>query len=79
VNTAHLAWAKAQLLAAGFAPEARITPGTPESVIAKDVGDRGMDLLVMGAYGHSRIRTLILGSTTTQVLRSCPIPVLLLR
>lgn len=33
----------------------------------------------MGAYGHSRIRTLILGSTTTQVRRNCPIPVLLLR
>jgi len=78
-NTAHLDWASAQLQAAGFAPTARITPGTPEPVIAKEVGDRGIDLLVMGAYGHSKIRTLILGSTTTQVLRHCPIPVLLLR
>lgn len=75
----HLAWAKAQLEAAGFAPRASILPGHPEAVIAREVGDRGIDLLVMGAYGHSRIRTMILGSTTTQVLRSCPIPVLLLR
>jgi len=78
-NTAHLEWARARLEAAGFAPTARITPGTPETLIAKEVGDRDIDLLVMGAYGHSRIRTLILGSTTTQVLRHCPIPVLLLR
>jgi nucleotide-binding universal stress UspA family protein len=33
----------------------------------------------MGAYGHSRIRQLIVGSTTTQVLRRCQIPILLLR
>lgn len=76
---AHLAWAKGQLEAAGFATNAGIVPGHPEAVIAREVGDRGIDLLVMGAYGHSRIRTMILGSTTTQVLRSCPIPVLLLR
>lgn len=38
-----------------------------------------IDLLVMGAYGHSRIRSMLLGSTTTQLLRTCPIPVLLLR
>jgi nucleotide-binding universal stress UspA family protein len=75
----HLAWASTQLAAAGFSPEARIVPGHPEAVIAREVGDRDIDLLVMGAYGHSRIRTMILGSTTTQVLRSCPIPVLLLR
>ena len=75
----HLAWASGRLEAAGFAPQAGIVPGHPEAVIAREVGARGIDLLVMGAYGHSRIRTMILGSTTTQVLRSCPIPVLLLR
>ncbi|KFN46901.1 universal stress protein [Arenimonas metalli] len=75
----HLDWAEAQLEAAGFAPRASLVPGHPEAVIAREVGARGIDLLVMGAYGHSRIRTMILGSTTTQVLRSCPIPVLLLR
>jgi nucleotide-binding universal stress UspA family protein len=72
-------WARARLEAAGFAPEPLVIPGTPESVIAQQVADRGIDLLVMGAYGHSRIRSLIVGSTTTQVLRSCLVPVLLLR
>jgi nucleotide-binding universal stress UspA family protein len=33
----------------------------------------------MGAYGHSQIRTLIIGSTTSVMLRSCLIPVLMFR
>ena len=37
------------------------------------------DLLVVGAYGHSRIREMILGSTTTQLIAKSQIPVLLLR
>lgn len=76
---AHLDWARTQLQAAGFAPQVAQLPGTPDAVIAQQVADHGIDLLVMGAYGHSRIRSLIVGSTTTQVLRGCRIPVLLLR
>jgi nucleotide-binding universal stress UspA family protein len=34
---------------------------------------------LMGAYGHSHIRNLIIGSTTTAMIRSCKIPVLLFR
>jgi nucleotide-binding universal stress UspA family protein len=30
----------------------------------------------MGAYGHSPIRRLILGSTTTGLIRTCHVPVL---
>jgi len=37
------------------------------------------DLVVMGAYGHSRIRSLIIGSTTTATVRSCKVPLLLMR
>jgi nucleotide-binding universal stress UspA family protein len=33
----------------------------------------------MGAYGHGRIRTMILGSTTAALLRACRIPVLVFR
>ncbi|MCS7049820.1 MAG: universal stress protein [Verrucomicrobiae bacterium] len=36
-------------------------------------------LIVMGAYGHTRIRELILGSTTSSVLRRANMPVLLVR
>lgn len=38
-----------------------------------------VDLMVMGAYGHSRIRELILGSTTSYVIRKSTIPVLMIR
>jgi nucleotide-binding universal stress UspA family protein len=35
------------------------------------------DLLVMGAYGHSRIQEFVLGGATREVLRDPPLPVLL--
>jgi nucleotide-binding universal stress UspA family protein len=37
----------------------------------------GADLLVMGAYTHSRLRQLILGGVTRHILQSCTLPVLL--
>ncbi len=36
-------------------------------------------MLVMGAYGHSRLRHLIVGSITTTLLRIATVPVLVLR
>ena len=77
--TEGLNWARAQLTQAGFAAETVIAPGNAEQVINDQIGQKDIDLLVMGAYGHSRIRHLIVGSTTTAVLRSSTIPVLLLR
>lgn len=74
-----LSWAEQQLRAAGFEPTTEIIPGTAETVLAERVKVEQIDLMVMGAYGHSKIRTMIVGSTTTQVLRNCQIPVLLLR
>ena len=53
--------------------------GEPEKVISNHVENENIDLLVMGAYGHSRIRNLIIGSTTTHMIRSCRVPVLLFR
>lgn len=71
--------ASALLHEAGFDVSHETLPGQPETVIAGKVATDHYDLLVMGAYGHSRIRSLIIGSTTTQMLRSCKIPVLLFR
>ena len=39
---------------------------------------RAAGLLVMGAYGHARIREFVLSSTTTALLRSSSVPVLVL-
>lgn len=71
--------ARNRLEAGGLAVEAGITNGQAETVIAQAVETDGIDLLVMGAYGHSRIRSLIIGSTTSEMLRSCRIPVALFR
>jgi len=41
------------------------------------VMDCAVDLLVMGAYGHSRVRELVLGGTTREILRTMTVPVLM--
>ena len=64
---------------AGYALNCQMLHGTPEDQIAEYVGKQSIDLLLMGAYGHSRIRHLLIGSTTTEMIRRCRIPVLLFR
>ncbi|MCK7593443.1 universal stress protein [Pseudomarimonas salicorniae] len=78
-NSAHLDWAERTLQQAGLAPRCLRLEGNVEEVIARRVREDSVDLLVMGAYGHSRIRQLIIGSATTTMLRTCLVPVLLLR
>ncbi|GIK80901.1 MAG: universal stress protein [Hyphomicrobiaceae bacterium] len=41
--------------------------------------ERGADLMVLGAYGHSRLRELVLGGVTQYVLDHATIPVLMSR
>lgn len=41
--------------------------------------ENNIELLVMGAYGHSRIRQFLVGSNTSKMLLSAQIPLLLLR
>lgn len=74
-----LADAKALLKAASLAVETAILPGQPETALSRLVEEAQFDMLVMGAYGHSRIRSLIIGSTTTAMIRSCKVPVILMR
>ena len=40
---------------------------------------KGIDLLAMGAYGHSRIRQFLVGSTTSTLLRTSNSALLILR
>jgi nucleotide-binding universal stress UspA family protein len=46
-------------------------------VLLSRAADLGADLLVMGAYGHSRARELLLGGATRSLLRSMTLPVLM--
>lgn len=41
------------------------------------VADLGIDLIVMGAYGHSRMRELIMGGATRTIFESMTAPVLM--
>lgn len=71
--------AVAQLKGGGQSAELRFIEGVADKAIAGVVEADGMNMLVMGAYGHSRIRNMIIGSTTTEMIRSCKVPVILYR
>jgi nucleotide-binding universal stress UspA family protein len=53
--------------------------GPPHQRIVDVLRDGGYDLLFIGAYGHSRIIEMVLGSTTEYVLRNSDAPVFLAR
>lgn len=74
-----LAGASERLTAAGYKVVIDRRAGDPEAVIEASVTQDAVDLMVMGAYGHSRMRQLIVGSTTTAMIRSVKLPVLLFR
>lgn len=74
-----LDWARARLEQAGHSVQPSLIPGDPERVIAEFVQSHSIDLLVMGAYSHSPLRSLIFGSKTTDLLRALRVPTLLLR
>jgi nucleotide-binding universal stress UspA family protein len=46
-------------------------------VLKRHVRDQNADLLVMGAYGHSRLREAILGGATRNLLEQAEVPVLI--
>ena len=63
---------------AGTSAVGRIVQGDPQEMIGLHADAVRADLLVMGAYGRSRIHQLLMGSTTSMVLQETRIPVLLL-
>ncbi|RKT35013.1 nucleotide-binding universal stress UspA family protein [Roseovarius halotolerans] len=71
--------AHATLKAGGSDVDIEIRSGDPEAVLGEIIIEGAHGLLVMGAYGHSRVRNLVIGSTTTEMLRSCRVPVLIMR
>jgi nucleotide-binding universal stress UspA family protein len=76
---AELAKTEATLKAAGYEVTIEHRDGDPEKIIGDIVAQDHIDLLVMGAYGHSSIRQMIVGSTTSAMIRTVKIPVLLFR
>ncbi|WP_298396258.1 universal stress protein [uncultured Azonexus sp.] len=72
-------WARSTLEKAGFSVTTEIIPGDTETVIARTIQERDIDLLLMGAFNHSPLKSLLFGSRTTELLRSAKVPTLLLR
>ena len=47
------------------------------SQILSRAADTSADLIVMGAFGHSRVRELVLGGATRTLLEAMTVPVLM--
>ncbi|WP_367118802.1 universal stress protein [Mesorhizobium sp.] len=48
-------------------------------VLRRHAVDIAADLMVMGAYGHSRLRERIFGGVTISMLEDPPMPILMAR
>jgi nucleotide-binding universal stress UspA family protein len=78
-NRGQLEWARHTLETADFRVTTELLTGQVERALCDYRQEQDIDLIVMGAYGHSVVRRLLVGSTTTCVLRNAQVPVLLLR
>lgn len=47
----------------------------PAELLLSRIADVGADMLVMGGYGHSRVREMILGGVSRTILREMTVPV----
>lgn len=77
--TAKLEAAAAQLAAGGLKVTTKTLDGPANTAIPEAVKKEEIDLLIMGAYGHSRLRSLVIGSTTSEMIRGSLIPVMVYR
>ena len=50
---------------------------SPADALLDYASDIGADLLVVGGYGHSRTREMIMGGVTRDLLRHMTVPVLM--
>lgn len=78
-GSAALDKAVQRLIAQGMSVTGRMLDGPPGTAIPKVMADEGADLLVMGAYGRPRLQSMLLGSTTAEVIRGSRTPVLVYR
>jgi nucleotide-binding universal stress UspA family protein len=70
----------AHLSRRGLATEVRNVDGlgrAPALAILEEAASLGADLVVMGGYAHSRLRDLVFGGATKDMLRAATVPVLM--
>lgn len=68
-----------KLAGKGFTVVKKMLSGEVVQTLLDYHQQNNIDLMVMGAYGHSRIRRFFVGSNTTKMVCSSDIPLLLLR
>ncbi|WP_431022192.1 Universal stress protein [Erwinia rhapontici] len=79
-NTGLLQDAQAILREAGITAEAcQLEDASVTGALCRYADENGIDLTVMGAYGHSRLRRFFIGSHTTEMLSESRQPLLMLR
>ena len=71
--------ARRLLDAASVRHQIHIEVGTPADVINRYARELGVDEIVMGTRGQGNIADILLGSTSEDVLRDAPVPVLLVK
>lgn len=71
--------ASARLAENGFNVRARMLDGDVYQALWRYKSDHAVDLMVMGAFGHSKWRQFFLGSTTLKMLEDSRIPLVVLR
>ena len=72
-------WARRILATAGYEVNGAILAGDPVPVLSAYCVQHAIDLVVMGAYTHTRLREYLVGSTTEQLMRQSQVPMVLLR
>ena len=77
-NRSALDSARTFLQTGGFEVQEFLMQGDPETISAWEISANQIDLLVMGAYSHSRFLQFFIGSTTSEMIRRCRVPVLVM-
>ncbi|RUO39925.1 universal stress protein [Idiomarina aquatica] len=78
-NNAALDWAREALQQGGHQVETAIVAGDVEPALHQYQDQHQIGMMVMGAYGHSKIRQFLVGSTTTAMIEASKTPLLILR
>jgi nucleotide-binding universal stress UspA family protein len=74
---AELGSAEARLIGAGHQVTTEVAEGIARVVVPARVVSDNIDIVAMGAFGGSRLKSLIFGSLTTELIRACQVPILL--
>ena len=75
----EMEWAEKTIRDAGHDIQCAALEGEIEPALHQYQQEHDIDMVVMGAYGHSRLREFFVGSTTNNMIRNATVPHLILR